>query len=175
MADLLYGTDIVWRLVATIDALPRKQLAQRLLPVQSPKGSFLAREQDGRWAIDPENNRRYATYVALVEHVDSKRLVETYLLFYPLFQEEYRMLGHPDGNFNDRLVAVIDDLLAAPSAAEPIALVRPKVFYEFEDSELEQLSAGKKIMLRIGEANARTVKRKLAEIRRQIVGVSRPH
>jgi hypothetical protein len=40
------------------------------------------------------------------------------------------------------------------------------VFYKFADPELEGLSAGQKIMLRMGAENAAKVKAKLREIRR---------
>jgi hypothetical protein len=50
-----------------------------------------------------------------------------------------------------------------------VELVRPKVLYEFEDPALEDLSAGRKIMLRIGPENASAMKAKLREIRRELV------
>jgi len=60
-----------------------------------------------------------------------------YLRFYPLFQQAYQDLGYPNGYFNDRLVKVIDVLLATPQIAGPIELVRPKVMYAFADPTLE--------------------------------------
>ncbi|HQU43635.1 MAG TPA: DUF3014 domain-containing protein, partial [Pirellulales bacterium] len=41
--------------------------------------------------------------------------------------------------FNDRLVSVIDHLLAAPEPAGPVALVQPKIIYKFADPQLESL------------------------------------
>jgi DUF3014 family protein len=87
---------------------------------------------------------------------------------YPLFQQAYQELGYPKKYFNDRLVQVIDHMLATPSIKEPVALVRPKVLYEFEDPELEDLSAGQKIMIRIGPENAAAMKAKLREIRQEL-------
>ena len=43
--------------------------------------------------------------------------------------------------------------------------MRPKVFWEFADPELEARSAGQKLMLRIGNTNAAIVERKLRELR----------
>ncbi len=96
------------------------------------------------------------------------QLVAVYRHFYPLFQQAYVELGYPQGYFNDRLVAAIDDLLATPEPAEPPRLVQQKVIYQFADSDLEGRSAGQKIMLRIGTENARTVKAKLREIRKLV-------
>jgi hypothetical protein len=116
-------------------------------------------------AIAADNSTRYAPVVALVHAIDSKQLVAIYIRFDPLVQQAYRDLGYPDGYFNDRLVAVIDHLLATPSVKQPIALVQPKVLYQYADPELEALSAGQKAMLRIGPENAAVVKAKLREIR----------
>lgn len=69
---------------------------------------------------------------------------------YPLFQQVYRELGYANGNFNDRLVDAIDDLLAATVGQGPIRLIQPKVFYEYADPGLEQRSVGQKIMMRMG-------------------------
>jgi len=77
-------------------------------------------------------------------------------------------LGYPDGYFNDRAVAVIDQLLATPQPAEPVRLVRPHVLYEFADPKLEALSSGQKLLIRMGPDNAARVKTVLAELRTRI-------
>jgi len=50
--------------------------------------------------------------------------------------------------------------------------VQPKVFYEYADPKLEVLSAGQKILLRMGSANAEQIKAKLREIRQALTRVS---
>ena len=77
----------------------------------------------------------------------------TYVQLYPLFQAAYQELGYPNGYFNDRLIQAIDDMLAAPDVAAP-KLAQPKVLYEFADPALENLSAGQKILVRMGPENA---------------------
>ena len=64
---------------------------------------------------------------------------------------------------------MIDHLLQAPEVDGPIVLVQPHVFYKFAEPELESLSAGHKLMLRIGVDNAARVQKKLREIRRELV------
>jgi hypothetical protein len=88
--------------------------------------------------------------------------------FYPLFQQAYQELGYPKGHFNDRLVDVIDHLLAAPEVTAPVKLVRPKVFYLFADPALEARSAGQKILMRVGSENAALIKAKLRDIRGEL-------
>jgi len=86
-----------------------------------------------------------------------------------LFQQAYEDLGYPGRFFNDRLVEVIDHLLAAPEPQGPIQLVQPKVFYQFADARLEDLSAGQKLLIRMGPANERSLKAKLRDLRAELV------
>ncbi len=168
VGELFYSNDIVRRFVATIDNLPRKKLPLQLRPVKATTGPFLTAAENGSLVIAPENNQRYSVYVLAAESVDAKKLVAIYVHFYPLFQQEYRNLGYPSGAFNDRLIEAIDDLLITPDIKRSIHLVQPKVMYEFADPDFEALSAGEKIMLRIGRDNAARIKTKLREIRREL-------
>jgi hypothetical protein len=157
---------LVRRLVATIDNLPRKQTAARLMPVKPVPGPMRTTGQDASLAIAADNAARYAPYVQVVNLVDSKKLVAVYAQFYPLFQQSYAELGYPSRYFNDRVFEVIDLLLATPEVTGPIALTQPKVLYEFADPQLQELSAGQKILLRMGPENEARVKVKLREIRK---------
>ncbi len=159
--------DIASRIVATIDNLPRAKVAQKVMPVRGPGGAFVINEGEVR-SIGAENAARYAAHLRLLEVIDSKQAAALYIRFYPLLQQAYRDLGYPQGHFNDRLVAVIDHLLATPQIEEPIKLVQPKVLYEFADPALEARSAGQKLLLRLGAANAARVKARLREFRRQV-------
>jgi hypothetical protein len=160
--------DFIRRIVATIDNLPRAKVALRLVPVKPVPGAFLTTGTGAGLAVSPANSARYAPYVRLLEATDSKKIVAAYVRFYPLFQEAYRELGYPQGYFNDRLVEVIEHLIAAPELQGPVRLVRPKVFYLYADPELEARSAGQKTMMRMGGDNAIRVKAKLRELRGEL-------
>lgn len=165
---LLHMKEFIRSAVATIDNLPRRKLTQRMLPVKPAEGAFVAAADGQAFAIDPDNAARYAIYVRLAAATDARQLVAIYVHFYPLFQLAYQDLGYPQGYFNDRLVEAIDDLLDAPDLKGPVALVRPKFFYEFADRDLEARSAGQRILMRIGDQNAAIVKTKLREIRAEL-------
>ncbi len=154
--------DIIRRIVATVDNLPRERVAQRLLPVKPAPGKFKV-DTDGSLAAD--NASRYAAYVQAADAVNTKVLVAAYVHLYPLFQQAYQDLGYPKGYFNDRLIAAIDNLLATPEVSQPLRLEQHSVLYQFADPDLESRSAGQKILLRIGTDNAAIIKRKLREIR----------
>ena len=168
LGRIFYEDAIVHRFVTTVDNLPRKTLPLRYLPVKPPGGAFVTTGSDDALAIGADNAARYTPYVRLIDAVDAKTLAGIYVHFYPLMQQDYRALGYPNGYFNDRLVQAIDDLLAAPDLTAPPALAQPKVLYVYTDPELESRSAGQKIMMRMGSANAARVRAKLREIRAEI-------
>jgi hypothetical protein len=167
--DLFTPKDFVQRVVTTLDNLPRKTVSTRLLPVKSPAGQLVTKGEGEVISLSPANYARYDTYINIARTADAKQVVATYVHFYPLFQEAYVELGYPKKQFNDRLVEVIDNLLETPEVEQPVNLVRPKVMYEFDDPELEELSAGQKLLVRMGPENAAVLKTKLREIRRELV------
>jgi hypothetical protein len=129
------------------------------------------RKGDDLMFLDAANYQRYDAYVALAEELSITQAVEAYVRYYPLFQQAYEELGYSDRYFNDRFVEVIDHLLQTPAADEPIALLRPKVYYTFADPDLEALSAGQKVLLRIGPQHASAIKIKLRELRGALVSL----
>jgi len=165
---------IVPRFVATIDNLPRQTVAQSRMSVKPIGGNIDTSQVDGQIVLRADNASRYAQYLKLMERVDTQKLVQTYARLYPMFQKAYEELGYPNGYFNDRLVEVIDHLLATPDVPAPVALVQPKVLYQFADPELESRSAGQKMLLRMGPVNESRVKSKLREIRRALTGQPLP-
>lgn len=165
---LFQPQDVIRRFVATIDNLPRKSVSQRLSPLKPVPGSFRVAESGGSIVIAPDNAARYAPYVRALETLDSARLVAIYVHFYPLFQQAYTELGYPNRYFNDRVFEVIDQLLATPDVNGPLVLTQPKVLYEFADPALQDLSAGQKMLLRMGPENEAKVKVKLRELKRAL-------
>jgi Protein of unknown function (DUF3014) len=157
--------DFVRRVVATVDNLPRKTYAQRLSPLKPVPGKFTVAGKDAQMSISPQNAGRYTPLVRTFEAVNSEKLVALYVRFYPLFQEAYKELGYPKGYFNDRLVEALDVMIATRDQPGQLAIVQPKVFYEYADPALESLPSGQKILLRMGPENAARTKVKLKEIR----------
>jgi hypothetical protein len=164
----LVPKNIIRHTVVTIDNLPRKKTAVQMWPVK-PIGGELTTSGDGdEVTLTAANSARYEPLIKIVQSTDTAQLAAMYKTFYPLFQQAYVDLGYPEGYFNDRLVEVIDHLLATPDVTGPVLLRRPSVNYEFVDPELENRSAGQKMMIRIGPQNAALVKTKLRELRKAI-------
>jgi hypothetical protein len=170
---VLAPKDIVRHAVVTIDNLPRKKVAVQLRPIKPVSGELVV-AAGGEPTLSADNAQRYAAVMAVVKNADVAQVVSVYRHYYPLFQQAYVDLGYPDGYFNDRLVEVIDHLLATPEVTGPIKLTQPSVFYQFADPSLEERSAGQKLMIRLGPANAAIVKDKLRALRKEVVKQQKP-
>jgi hypothetical protein len=165
---MLHMDDLVRRAVATTDNLPRENVATQVRVFREVPGRFRVSGRGDELVLDAQNYQRYAPMVKVFESLDPKLATAAFIRFYPLFQREYRALGYPNRYFNDRLVAAIDDMLAAPEPQGPVRLIQPQVLYRFADPQLESLSAGQKLMIRMGPDNAARVKAKLRVIRREL-------
>ena len=169
LMSLFYTEQIIHNIVATIDNLPRRHLPLSVMPVKRVPGLFITEGPEDDKTISPKNAARYSTYVKIAELVDVQKLGEIYVRLYPLFQQAYEELGYPKKYFNDRLLVVLNHLLAAPDLNEPVKLVQPNVFYVYADPDLEARSAGQKILMRMGGKNEAKIKVKLREIKRQVM------
>lgn len=178
-ATFLQVDDFPRRFVATVDSLAREHSPVTVWPVLPTPGRFLVEERAEGTVIAPENAARYTPFVLLVGTIDVPAAARLYRRMYPLLQQAYRALGFGGRYLNDRVVEVIDVLLATPDAPDaprvellpvrgPVPSLQPWVRYQFVDPELEALSAGQKILVRVGPVNQRRLKSKLAELRREL-------
>jgi hypothetical protein len=170
----------VRRAVATLDNLARQQAPSRVWPVNpTPQRFTVLRGSDGVETIHPDNSLRYKPMVLMIDAVDTALAAALYRRLYPLFQQAYEELGFPGLYFNDRLVDVLDHLIALPPQTAPLAVtlvevkgevpsLRPWVRYELADPKLEALSAGRKILLRVGPENQQILQAKLRDLRQRI-------
>ena len=171
--------EVISRAVATIDALDGKQVPDSIKAVRGPGGDFQATADEQpetvitndlgdpipQYRLDPANYARYSPYVEMLEAMDPAEVAQAYRSYQPLLEKAFDQLGYPDADFGQRLRDVIDDLLATPEPQGPIQLIKPEAYYLYADESLESLSAGQKVLLRMGPDNASRVKAKLAAIR----------
>lgn len=172
----------VRRVVATVDNLARASVSVQVWPVKPTAGGFEADVQGDGTFVGAKNAQRYAGVISFVQAINVRRTVALYVRVYPLFQTAYEELGYPGKHFNDRVVEVIDHLLATPDVVGPVKVkravaegadktVRPGSLYQFEDPTLEARSAGQKILLRVGPQNAQVIKTLLGAIRSGIAKI----
>ena len=172
--------DFPQKFVATVDNLARTHAPPVAWPISPTDGQFTVQTHEGATVVSSDNGLRYTPLVLLLESINIPEAVDLYVRMYPVLQETYGELGFPNRQFNDRLMQVINHLLATPSAPQviavqltevkgPIPSLRPWVRYEFADPELEALSSGQKIMLRVGSVNQNRLKARLLAIRQEIL------
>lgn len=168
--SLLVREDVIDRLVATTDNLPRSHVSEKIRPVRNLGLFHPDFDDDSNPILGPTSYERFDLIIDAIANADLDAAMDTYRRFYPLFQTAFERLGYPDTYFNDRVVAVIDDMLATPEYDGPIYLEQPNVLYVFQDPDLEALSSGQKLVLRIGPDNAATLKVVLRTLRAQLIG-----
>jgi hypothetical protein len=184
-ATFLQTDNFARRFAATVDSLGREHSPSRTWPVLPPPGHFLVEERPDGTVIAPENAARYTPLVLLAGTIDIPAAVHLYRRMYPLLQQAYRELGFGERYLNDRVVEVVDLLLATPEPPEsprvdllpvkgPVPSLQPWVRYQFVDPSLESLGAGQKILVRVGPVNQRRLKTMLAALRKELTAPAVP-
>lgn len=184
-ATFLRTDDFARRFAATVDSLGREMSPSSVWPVLPAPGRFLVEERPEGAVIAPENAARYTPLVLLAGTIDVRAAAGLYRRMYPLLQQAYRALGFGERYLNDRVISVIDLLLATPEPPDPVRVellqvrgpvpsLQPWVRYQFVDPELEALAAGQKILVRVGPVNQRRLKSILAGLRKELTAPAEP-
>lgn len=153
--------------VATVDNLPRAHAAPRLWPLTPAGGKMVLHTDEQGQRIAPENSVRYQALVDFVTQRAPAQWVQWYGAAYPALQHQYEQLGYPGQSFHARLLLVLEHLLQTPAVHDPLAVqlvqvqqgqvreapLQPWLRYEYVDAQLQSLSAGQKMLLRLGPAH----------------------
>ncbi len=161
----LVPDSLIRKLVTTVDSLSGEALWMKVRVVPAIDGRLRVTGSEDAPVLAEANFARYAAVVGLVDAIDVAAVVGVYRRYYPLLQQAYEELGYPGRQFHNRALEVIDHLLDTPNVQGPIRLEQPHVLYRFADPKLESLSAGQKVMIRIGPDHAATIRAKLVELR----------
>jgi len=167
--DVLLRDHLLQRWVTYIDNLDKPSLAPVAMAARPLPGTLQIDSLPAGEFIAAGNATRYAPYVAAFNALDAAAVGRLYARFYPLVQQAYTELGRKDAYFNDRLVGVIDHLLATPEPSRPLQVERDeRGRYRFVDESLQSRSVGQKLLLRLDASQATAVKRQLRAIRAEI-------
>ena len=167
LAEYLVKGAAISRIVATVDRLTSRQVSAQINPIKPAADKFIVDTEGESVVLSAKNFARYDGHVALIQNADTEMLVALYQHYSPLFQTAWEENGG-EGSFNERLLEVIDHLLETPDVPGPIYLSKPEAVYLFEEPELEAMTAGQKILVRMGSVNASVVKEKLLELQEGI-------
>jgi hypothetical protein len=100
----------------------------------------------------------------VISSVDAAKAVGLFKEFKPLFQEAYRELGYPQGEFQAVLTHALKELLAVPVVEGEVQIKEAILSYWIIDDMLEDLSEAQKHLLRMGPQNTRKIQKKLREM-----------
>ena len=165
---------LIQRLVTTVNSLDGAPVPLRFRPLAHVPGlPRLAR--DGDETTLPETpDPRYLPYRAMFDRLDAVEMAELFERYEPALEKAWQALGeHPEQTFRQRAIAVLEHLSDYELPASRPAVHQPKVLYEYIDPTLEQLSWGRKILVRIGPEHAPPVQRKLAALAERLARQTR--
>lgn len=153
------------RLVVAVDNVAEGVSPRKHLTFLEPPTSFQAAEGADGLRIAPESMARYDLVAEVVGSMDMQVAANLYGRLKPLFVEAWKDLGHPDGDFDRRLIRAVDRLLATPNPTDPPRLVAKVTSYEYLDPNLEALSPAQKHLIRMGHANAEKIRDALTRLK----------
>jgi hypothetical protein len=165
----LQTDNLIQKVTTVIDGLSRGNILRKILPIQPPEEKFaVIKDADTIW-LDENNYRRFDNRVNLFLSISPDAMAQAFHSLRPLFETAYSQLGFPADKFDNAVIAAIDEMLAAPTVTDPIALKSESVAYRFADPTLETLPAVQKQMLRVGPENSAKIKAHLREIRTRLL------
>ena len=146
--------DLVRLAAVLLEYAARGQVPRRTLAFVTV-GRFEVREEDDRILIAPRSYARYDAIVDQALSLPAEDAAALFVRFEPLLEVALGELGAPAPAARSMLLRAVDHVLATPVPTGPLALVRPKVYYEFADPALEALVPLQKQLLRTGPDNLR--------------------
>ncbi len=165
LAAFLAPDDLVRGFVAAVVDVANGESPRPHVGHLAPEGTFSVREREGALLIDSGSFGRYDTFTAVVDSLDEEKALALHRQLKPLFDQAYRDLGYPGGDFDVALATAIDRVLQAPIPAGNLSVRRRVSTYRFVDPDLEALGPVEKHLIRLGPANARRVQAKLRDLR----------
>lgn len=163
--EMLAGDRLLERLVATVHSLDGEPVPLRFRPLAHvPDLPLIDEEADG-WRLPDQTDPRYSAYREVFDAFSAAEMARMFERNEAALERAWAALGEtPEGTFRERAIEVLDHLAEYDLPGERPALTRPEVLYQFEDPALEEMSWGRKLLIRIGPEHAPEVQRKAAEL-----------
>ena len=107
--------------------------------------------------VEPVTYIRWDSAVGALVSVSPADTAQLYVDVKRLFDDAYRELGHPEGDFDDAIARAIRMLEATPNIAGDPTLVERPGYFEHDDPALRSLQPVQKQLLLIGPAHRQRV------------------
>jgi len=165
LAAWLINEDLIRRFTSSVDNIAAGDSPRAHLDFLHPKQGFSVDEKGGGvLVIDPDSYRRYDLPAKVFASLDTEGTVALYRELEPLIGESYREIAPPGRNFNDRLEAAFDQILAVPIVEGQVQVQERVVTFGWADEQLEGLTGAQRHLLRMGPDNVRRIQGKVREL-----------
>jgi hypothetical protein len=161
----LQSDGLARRFVAATFAVGEGKSPRRALERPFLTGRFAVTASGGETRIDPASYARYDRIAATVSAIDPGKAAAAYRTLRPLLDEAWAEIGAPGETLDSALRRAIDQLLAAPEVGIGAEVELRDGLYHYRDPALESATAAQKHLMRMGPANAATVKEALRRLR----------
>ncbi|MEQ8956055.1 MAG: DUF3014 domain-containing protein [Gammaproteobacteria bacterium] len=160
----LADTQIVRKFVVFVENISREEFPQTDLPYRAMQQEMPVRNLDENlYVMEASAHDRFNGAVNAFVAIDTEHALALYRVLSPLFQQAYAEIGFRNVNFDDTLRQAVNNVLQARNIEGPFQLVKPSVMYLYADSNIENLSAVQKQLIRLGPENSARLKEKLRE------------
>lgn len=155
--------------VLLMDMAADGKVPARNRPLSYPMSAFKAEpgEEAGEYRFVEANYGRAGDLMQVLISIPPQKAAEYYRAWLPLLEEAYADLGKSD-NFDERVHAAIERVLAVDPLATTPELARPNVFYTYADPRLEKATDLEKLMWRLGPDNLARLQNYLREVQAQL-------
>ncbi|MFK8021369.1 MAG: DUF3014 domain-containing protein [Pseudomonadales bacterium] len=160
--------DLARRFAIVIYNLSYGDIAYRYLPIARPAEQFSVLNKDGELTIDPASFSRYDAYAKAFSLLNSDRIVSIYRFFWPVMKRAFAELGEPNKSLHLEVLRTMGLMLETPKLNAPPHLMKVGVTYKYVDSEIENLAAVQKLLLRVGPSNSQLIVNKLIELKKRL-------
>ena len=115
---------------------------------------------------DPAGYARYDALAKWIESLDVDALLSALDWLLPLFREAWSFYGESESSFDQTVLNTLDLIIYTPEVdASEARLFLKEAVWLYEDPAIEGLAPIQKQVLRMGPANATTLKDKAGEVR----------
>lgn len=114
--------------------------------------------------VESANFERWESAVRALQSIPAKDAAKVYVNVKPLFDEAYRELGYPQGDFDLAVVKAIRMLNATPEVTGDLVLLRREGYFEHDNPALRSLPPVQKQLILLGPNHRRRVLSWLQEV-----------
>jgi len=107
--------------------------------------------------VEPANFERWESAVRALQSIPPRDAAKVYVNVKPLFDEAYRELGYPQGDFDVAAIKAIRMLNATPEVTGDLVLLRREGYFEHDNPALRSLPPVQKQLILLGPNHRRRV------------------